>query len=163
MTNRNSVTDRRLSENALLRKLVDALKLFIAARDAIWALGFLDRFFCTTKYKKAYADYDDASTSVNAIIRTMAIRNSNSDPSEPVLSSEEFDALLRLAGDHDSSRERHATQRKRKAESGPKTVGPAFSPIVPPASSIAPMTPSGVNAILEQDDPAILYDKNRNA
>lgn len=164
MADNSSVTDRRLAENALLRQLVDALKLFIAARDAIWSLNAFDRFFNTTKYKQAYAEYDECSAAVNGLIRAMAIRNSSLDSSEPVLSTEEFDALMRLSvGDHDDGRRQHDYSRKRKADTAAKTVGPAFSPIVPPASSIAPTTPSGANAIRDQELRAFAPEKNGNA
>lgn len=162
MPNNTAITDRRLAENAMLRSLVDALKMFIASRDAIWALRYFDRLLRTKKYHNAYQDYDEASAKVNALIRAMAIKNSDS--SEPVISSEEFDALMRLAGD-DSHYERHkyGNGKRRKPEPVSKTIGPAFKPIVPPASSIAPMTPSGANAILDQATVASLSGNETNA
>ena len=159
MTSDSTATDRRLSENAMLRKLVDAIKVFISARDAIWTLGSIDRIFRTKRYSKVYTEYEEATATVNTVIRAMAIRNNNA---MPVISSEEIDALVRMtAADPYLARDRQGdSDRKRKSESASKTVGPAFKPIVPPASSIAPTTPSGANPILEQTNMTLLSNKD---
>jgi hypothetical protein len=152
--------ERRLAENAQLRKLVDALKTFIAARDAIWSLNFYDQIFRTKKYTKAYAEYEVATNAISTFIRSMA-KTGNADSSEPVLSSEEFDALMRLAdGSDDDDKLKGTWGKKRKAESTPNAVGPAFSPMVPPTSSIVPLTPSGVNSIPDQSGLAGVSDKS---
>ena len=154
--------EKRLAENAKLRKLVDAIQTFIAARDAIWSLGFYDQIFRTKKYTKVYADYEVAADDISTFIRSMAKTN-NADASEPVISSEEFDALMRLVdSSNDDDKSKGAWGKKRKVESTPNSVGPAFSPMVPPTSSIVPLTPSGANSIPDQSTLAGVSDKSDN-
>ena len=154
--------EKRLAENAQLRKLVDALKTFIAARDAIWSLGFYDQIFRTKKYIKVYAEYEVTTDAISTLIRGMA-KTGSADSSEPVISSEEFDALMRLADDsNNDDKSKGAWGKKRKVESTPNSVGPAFSPMVPPTSSIVPLPPSGANSIPDQNALTGVSDKSDN-
>ena len=154
--------ERRLAENLQLRILVDALKTFIAARDAIWSLSFYDQIFRTKKYIKAYTDYEVATEVISTFIRSMA-KTGNADSSQPVISSEEFDALMRLAdGSYNDDKSKGAWGKKRKAESTPNSVGPAFSPMVPPTSSIVPLPPLGANSIPDKSGLAGVSDKSND-
>ena len=99
-------SDRRQHENTALRELVDALKTVIAARDDMWTLSVIDRFFRLDKYKKVLSDYDEAMQGVrNAIQSVVAAsrpaqhENLPAKPmAKPEISLEEFEVLLGKPG-----------------------------------------------------------------
>lgn len=105
--------ERRSAENAALRELVNALKDFIAARDALWSLGFFDRLFRFSRCIAMLNRYDAARERVrNAIIAVWEAggpeRPSESgqadgpepsadrpaQPTVPLISLEEFEMLM---------------------------------------------------------------------
>lgn len=63
--------ERRSAENAALRELVDALKDFIAARDALWSLGFFDRLFRFSRCVAMLNRYDAARERVRNAIKAV--------------------------------------------------------------------------------------------
>lgn len=97
--------ERRKSENAALRELIDALRDFIAARDALWSLSFFDRLFRFEKCRGVISAYDHASVQVRNSIRAVMEASKDSsgnrekvETSTPslsgLLSVDEFDLLL---------------------------------------------------------------------
>ena len=95
--------ERRYQENKALRELVDALREFIAARDGLWTLGFLDRVFHREKYLAVLKNYDFAGIRVrNAILKLKTVpaspktggSSSSNMARSPLISLEEFEVLL---------------------------------------------------------------------
>ena len=102
-------TERRADENKALRELVDALKDFIAARDALWSLGFFDRIFRFERCVGILNRYDAARNTVrNTVLAvkeaTAAAREAAGTEAEPgdaaprtpkpLVTLEEFEMLL---------------------------------------------------------------------
>ena len=109
--------ERRKLENAALRELLNALKQFIAARDALWSLRFFDRLFRLDKCRAVFDSYDAASNAMrNAIEAVKTVTEAAADcfeesgaeeagykgsedapypaPEPPLVSMEEFELLL---------------------------------------------------------------------
>jgi hypothetical protein len=115
------IPERRKSANAMLRKLVDAFKGFTQARDDLWALGFFDRIARKKKCKDVYDSHEKALIALRNAIQEMSrdigIREALATkgglrpdegvtsseeffkpPVEPLISPEEFEALLNPQG-----------------------------------------------------------------
>lgn len=105
--------ERRSAENAALRELVNALKDFIAARDALWSLGFFDRLFRFSRCVVMLNRYDAARERVRNAIhavweaagpeRVSAPEHAGGpepsaslppQPATPLISLEEFEMLM---------------------------------------------------------------------
>jgi hypothetical protein len=95
--------DRRKASNALLRELVNALKRFTAARDAMWELSLFDRIFRMDKCEQALMAHEDAAADLKKTIQAMARAGNARMPaslqngqaaSEPLITPEELEALL---------------------------------------------------------------------
>ena len=101
--------ERRIAENAPLRELVDALQAYIAARDAVWALGFWDRLFRKERCRQVFSKYDQAADTLRNAIRMMSKsrRSTRSELAkyEPLISMEEFEALMNKPGEQDMPRQ----------------------------------------------------------
>jgi hypothetical protein len=104
MTERNvPEIDRRKASNALLRELVNALKRFTAARDAMWELSLFDRIFRMDKCEQALMAHEAAAADLKKTIqamaragsaRTAASRGNGQAATEPLITPEELEALL---------------------------------------------------------------------
>lgn len=113
--------DRRIAENALLRKLVDALKNFIAARDTIWALSFWDRMFRPAKCEQVFASYEQASLAVKEAIKDMSIikmQPGDSARYQSLISMEEFEALMDRPGGVPVGQEKRKNEKKMRLDRG---------------------------------------------
>ena len=94
--------ERRKSENAAMRGMVDAMKNFVAARDALWSLGILDRLFRFEKYRSVIDNYDNAISAMRNAMRAVTQASAKggekagqkSEPTPQVISVEEFEMLL---------------------------------------------------------------------
>lgn len=99
--------ERRAAENAALRELVNALKEFIAARDALWTLGFFDRIFHFSRCITVLNRYDQAQERVRSALQDVRrasmpespprrglVAEKASPSSAPRLSEEELEMLL---------------------------------------------------------------------
>ena len=94
--------ERRKSENAAMRDMVDAMKDFVAARDSLWSLGIFDRLFRFEKYRKVIDNYDNAIFAMRNAVRALTEATASSPetgepaskPKPPLVSMEEFEMLL---------------------------------------------------------------------
>ena len=102
--------ERRIDENRALRELVDALKEFIAARDALWTLGFFDRIFRFARCVGMLNRYDTARDRVRTAVKEVRESAGAAVPENPaktgmqeesapaaarsLVSMEEFEMLL---------------------------------------------------------------------
>lgn len=149
-------TDRRKTENALLRQLVDAFKRYLVARDAIWSLSFLDRLLRTPSFKKTYDNYYESFAQVNALIRLMAVKTTPLElPSEAILSPEEINALMYMAyddreDDNGNGKQKKTSKKKKKGTFSRNETETEFSPVEAAASSIVPGS-SAVASLFESD------------
>lgn len=96
--------ERRRQENTDVRTLVDCLKAYVDARDAIWSLRFFDKLFRADKCRRIMNEYDNALRSLRGSIKNFIDRGGEERPkaapgpsaplSTALISEEELDMLL---------------------------------------------------------------------
>jgi hypothetical protein len=126
--------DRRKASNALLRELVNALKRFTAARDAMWDLSLFDRIFRMDKCEQALMAHEAAVADLKKTIQAMAragsaqaaaSRRSDQVAAEPLITPEELEALLSPNGLLDPDTPDRGDDPARPFQSGGAWIGPA--------------------------------------
>lgn len=130
------IMERRKTENAALRELVDALKGFVDARDSLWTLGFFDRVFRKDKCRDAIRRYDGSlrhlREAIGALMLASRARAASQDeerdmalppsgPTDALISHEEFTMLLNGACAAERPTQR-ASRWRRRLTGGPNAV-----------------------------------------
>lgn len=117
--------ERRKTENAVVRELIDALKAFVDARDRVWALSAADRLFRRDRCRDTLQQYDramgmlrDAVGGLMAAARAQA-DNPEAEQSLALISVEEFRMLMEESAG-DKHRETRGSRWRTRMTGGPK-------------------------------------------
>ena len=117
--------ERRKTENAALRELISALKVFVDARDCVWTLGAADRLFRRERCRDTLQNYDKAMGALReAIVGLMSasrgpVADTKAERQPALISVEEFRMLLEEPGDG-RRRETRGSRWRTRMTGGPK-------------------------------------------